>query len=348
MNSLDKMMSAIYGRCNNPPVVIPYLQYYFPRVINKITPFTEATLSYGSLEQITEAHSRLHRFFDCDWIRVWENPPLRKVKDSLTSASSRKSQKLTIRDVDSWPPPTPAEKLVEQGQYAVASELVRRLKKEKFIYGRVGTPYTSLYSQLRIEQVMIALREEPQRCKDMMEYYLQAQLEQVRAWAMVGVHGLWIGEWLCSADIISETDYLEFVYPMEKVLLDAVRAAGLIDIFHFCGDVLLRLKYIRQLKPTCFGVEEPKKGFDIDIGRIRIELGKDVCLLGNIDAYEVVEKGTPEKWVREVNRQIVSAGSDRFIISCGSPITSDTSPWRLRDFIQTAKRVRDSLKMIGK
>ena len=66
--------------------------------------------------------------------------------------------------------------------------------------------------------------------------------------------------------------------------------------------------------------------------------------MGNIDVYETVEKGSDEKWVCEVEKQIKSAGPDRFIISCGSPITPDTSPWRLRDFIQTAKCVRNSLE----
>ena len=329
MTSLDRMMAAIRGGCSKPPVVIPYLQYYFPLVIDKITPFTEADISHGSLEQIAEAHSRLHLFFDCDWIRVWENPPIKDGNEVSTSSKT----------------PTPAEELLERGRYAVASELVRRFGKEKFIYGRVGTPYTSFYGKLGIQEWLIALREEPERCRKIMEDSLQAQLEQVRAWAMVGVHGLWLGEWLCSADIISEAHYLELVYPTERVLLDAVRAAGLIDVFHVCGDVLPRLKHIRQLRPTCFGGEEPKKGFDIDVGKIRAELGKDVCLLGNIDVYEVVEKGTPEKWAEEVERQIRAAGPDRFIVSCGSPITPDTSPYRLRDFIRTAKCVRNSVDL---
>ena len=142
MTSLDRMMAAIRGGCSKPPVVIPYLQYYFPLVIDKITPFTEADLSSGSLEQIAEAHSSLHLFFDCDWIRVWENPPLRKVeRKNETSNSSRT--------------PAPAEELLERGRYAVASELVRRFGKEKFIYGRVGTPYTSFYGKLSIQQWLI-------------------------------------------------------------------------------------------------------------------------------------------------------------------------------------------------
>jgi uroporphyrinogen-III decarboxylase len=78
------------------------------------------------------------------------------------------------------------------------------------------------------------------------------------------------------------------------------------------------------------------------MGQVRAGLGNDVCLLGNIDVYDVVERGTPEEWAREVERQITGAGPERFIVSCGSPITFDTPPQQLRDFILTAKSVRSN------
>jgi uroporphyrinogen-III decarboxylase len=89
-------------------------------------------------------------------------------------------------------------------------------------------------------------------------------------------------------------------------------------------------------------VEEPKKGFDIQMGRVREELGPDVCLLGNVDVYDVVERGTPEVWATEIERQIRAAGPERFIVSCGSPITPHTPPEQLRAYIQVAQEVRDS------
>jgi uroporphyrinogen decarboxylase len=147
---------------------------------------------------------------------------------------------------------------------------------------------------------------------------------------------------MCSADMISERDYLEFIYPYDKIIIDAVREAGLVGIYHFCGDVVPRIKHIKTYPPTVLGVEESKKGFEIDVGRVREEAGPEICLLGNVDVYEIVEMGTPEVWANEVGRQIRAAGPNRFIVSCGSPITHDTPPEQLRDFIATAKQVRDN------
>ena len=317
MNSLDRFTAAIKGTCKNPPVVIPYLQYYFPEVVDQITPFSRKDLENGDLGVKVEAFSLLHQYFDCDWVRTTTDPP--------------------------WAMLQRTDRMLEDGVLDVAIELVRRFGKEKFIYGRVGIPYGALFGDFSdIAGAMIALKKEPERCKRIIEDAIPQRLEEIRAWSQTGVHGLWLGQWLCSNDMISEADYLNFVYPYDKIIVDAVHAAGLKSIFHFCGDIIPRLKHIKRMGPVIFGAEESKKGFEVDMVQVRAGLGNDICLLGNIDVYDVVERGTPEEWAREVERQITGAGTERFVVSCGSPITHDTPPQRLRDFVVTAQSVRDS------
>jgi len=329
MNSLERMLTAIKDSCRNPPIVIPYLQYYFPEVVDEVTTFTRADLEGGSFEQKADALSQLHEFFDCDWVRATTDPPW----------SGRLYREKTFEPP---PPVIQAEQLLADGIFDVAIELTRRFREEKFIYGRVGIPYGALFGDFSdIAGAMIALKTEPERCKKAMEDSIPQRLEEIRAWAEVGVHGLWLGQWLCSADMISEADYLKFVHPYDQIIIDAVHSAGLISIYHFCGDVIPRLKHIKKMKPIIFGVEESKKGFEVDIAQVRAGLGEGTCLLGNIDVYDVVERGSPEAWAREVERQIRAGGPEKFIVSCGSPITHDTPPQRLRDFIVTAKEVRD-------
>jgi hypothetical protein len=322
-------MAAIRGTCRKPPVVIPYLQYYFREVVDEVTPFTRKDLNEGSFDVKVEALSLLHTFVDCDWIRVTKDLPWTSQMTGMTRLKPAN-------------PPVHAERLLEDGLFDVAVELRRRFGEEKFVYGRVRLPYGELFGEFSdIEGTLIALKREPDRCKRIVERSIPQKLEEIRAWAEVGVHGLWLGQWLCSADILAEADYLEFVYPYDRIVVDAVRAAGLIPIHHFCGDVMPRLKYIKAIEPTVFGVEESKKGFQIDIGQVRAELGNDICLLGNVDTYAVVEKGSPDVWVREVERQFKCGGPEKFILSCGSPITFDTPAKRLREFVRTAKSIRD-------
>jgi hypothetical protein len=325
------MMKAIYDSCSSPPVVIPYLQYYFPEIVHQVTSFDQDDLQGGEFDVRVEARVQLHEYFDCDWVRV-------------TVDRERGREALGDRVFRPSGPPLPAEELLELGLYDVAAEVTRRLHDDRFVYGRVGIPYGALFADWSdIAGSFMALRRDPDWCKQVMDDALPQRLEEIRAWAEVGVDGIWLGQWMCSADILAESDYLEFVHPYDQTMIDAVHAAGMVSIYHFCGDAVPRVKHIKKSKPTVFGVEESKKGFDVDIGDVRAEYGPDVCLLGNIDVYHVVEMGTPEEWVAEVRRQISVAGPEKFIVSCGSPITHDTPPQQVREFVATAKRVRDTL-----
>jgi len=348
MTPLEKIMAAIYGRkVDRIPVVIPYLQYYLPYIIDKISSFTWVDLFQGGVEEQRRAIIKAYSFFGCDWVRVWPNLSVLnsgKHQDKVDKPSKKfpgwgttnPEKKLSIKEIEAK-----VEMFSPQtipSRYELARKVADELGKKVFIYGRVRTPYSSLYNYFTIEDGLVALHDEPELCKKILDKSLEQQLKEIREWATTGVHGLWLGEWLASADIISERDYLEFVFPYEKVLIEAVRSAGLIDIFHFTGEVIPRMKYIRKLKPRVFGIEEPKKGYDLDIGRIRKEIGQEVCLLGNMDVM-LVEKGSKDEWVFEIKRQIRDAGSKNFIVSCGSPITPDTSLARLKDFIEAVKFV---------
>jgi uroporphyrinogen-III decarboxylase len=325
--SRDTMMAAIGGSCQRPPVVIPYLQYYFPNVVDQLTSFTREDFLTGCSELKVEALLQLHAYFDCDWVRVTTDPVW--------------LPELYGREVLQDPTPTlSAEELWERGVFDVAKAIIQELGQEKFIYGRVGLPYGALFGDFTdIASVMIALKREPDRCKHIMEASIPQRLEEIKAWAEAGVDALWLGQWLCSADLISEANYLEFVYPYDHIVIDAVHDAGLLSIHHFCGDAIPRLQYLKTLQPKIFGVEESKKGFDVDIGQVRTGMGPEICLLGNVDVYGVLERGSPASWQQEVARQVTAAGPGRFIVSCGSPVTPDTPPQQLAEFVKTAREV---------
>ena len=330
MSPHNRITAAIQGSGKTPPVVIPYLDYYFPLVVDQVTPFSLEDLEDGELAVKADALCSLHDYFDCDWARLTTDPPM------YGSLAKERPYRRGARLLS-------AEQLLESGRYELARVLVERLGDDKFVYGRVRVPYGALFGDFSdMSNAMIALKREPERVLQIIEGIMPQILEEIKAWADTGVHSLWLGQWLCSADMISEADYLKFVYPYDQALIEAVKAAGMIPIYHFCGDAVPRLPHIVKSQPTIFGVEESKKGFDVEIGKIRAGMGKEVCLLGNVDVYDVVELGTPEAWAQEVERQVRAAGPERFIVSCGSPITPDTPPEQLLAFIQTAKQVCDS------
>jgi uroporphyrinogen-III decarboxylase len=61
-------------------------------------------------------------------------------------------------------------------------------------------------------------------------------------------------------------------------------------------------------------------------------------LLGNIDAYGMVEKAAEAELAAEVARQVAVAGSDgAFIVGVGSPLTLTTPPERVDLLVRCAR-----------
>ena len=98
-------------------------------------------------------------------------------------------------------------------------------------------------------------------------------------------------------------------------------------VYYYCGSVEGRLEYLAHLPADALAFEESKKGFTIDLGRIREALGSDRLLFGNTDAV-LLRDGSAAQIAAEVARQYAAAGP-RFVVSQGSPATLDTPPEKL-------------------
>jgi uroporphyrinogen-III decarboxylase len=201
---------------------------------------------------------------------------------------------------------------------------------ESFLYTGGSAPFWALYDLLGFEGMMTALHDAPKLVFEIMEVSLEATLEYAQAFKDAGGHGIRVEECLVSADMISPRMYERFVLPYEQRLFEQLRVMGLKSILYFCGDVIPRLPALVQLPIDALMVEESKKNFVIDIGQVRAAVGPGLCLLGNIDAYGMVEKATEAELAAEVARQIRVAGGDgAFIVGLGSPLTLTTPPERV-------------------
>jgi uroporphyrinogen-III decarboxylase len=83
--------------------------------------------------------------------------------------------------------------------------------------------------------------------------------------------------------------------------------------------------------------EEDRKGYGIDLAKVRRIVGSDRVLFGNIDAL-FLETASDRELLLEVRRQIAVGGpADRFVVSTGSPLTPRTTRERLRFFVESTR-----------
>ncbi|MFZ5917808.1 MAG: uroporphyrinogen decarboxylase family protein [Chloroflexota bacterium] len=226
-----------------------------------------------------------------------------------------------------------------RGDLRPVEAIVRQRGDAQFIYTGAAAPFWAPFDLIGFEGMMTSLHDAPERVFAMLDAHLASTLEYAQAFKDAGGHGVRVEECLASADMISPAMYERFALPYEEKLFGQLRRMGLKTILYFCGDVTPRLPALRGLPIDALMVEESKKTFVIDIGAVREAVGPDLCLLGNIDAYGMVEKATEAGLQAEVERQIRVAGADgAFIVGVGSPLTLNTPPERVVLLIRSARR----------
>lgn len=71
MTPLERIMATIHSKkVDRIPVVVPYIQYYLSYIIDKISSFSWADLSHGSIEKQKQIVIKTYNFFGYDWVRV--------------------------------------------------------------------------------------------------------------------------------------------------------------------------------------------------------------------------------------------------------------------------------------
>ena len=240
-------------------------------------------------------------------------------------------------EVEALVPVPTADELLSDGSLAVVRRLVEEMGKEVFVCGTMGTPFWRCYALLGFQGLMTVPYDNPNLFHCLLQRQTEALWALVRAFASVGVHGVFIEECLTSADLISPQIYERFVFPYDVAIMEEFRALGLPTIFYMCGDVVPRLPQLVELAPTALAVEESKKGFCIDLAGVAAVVGDRAALLGNLDATKIKDWDENEL-ARQVKAQMAAAEPARsFIVSMGSPFPLDTPRERVAAFIATAQ-----------
>jgi hypothetical protein len=85
-------------------------------------------------------------------------------------------------------------------------------------------------------------------------------------------------------------------------------AQGLSAIHYFCGDPSGKWDRILALGADALSLEESKKGFSIDIEEVVDRVDGRMCVLGNLDAITLLERGSDAELER-VRRYLAAARS---------------------------------------
>lgn len=207
---------------------------------------------------------------------------------------------------------------------------------EKFPYMYIPSPLWNCYTLWGVEGLMLGLIETPELIEHTCQRLLEQKLDQVEFARKANASGIWLEE--CFGDMINPEQYMKLNLPLVRTLTDAIRAAGMYMVYYFTGDPHERWDFLLGCGADALALEEGRKGFEIDIEDVAERVDGRMALLGNIDAYGVLERGTDEELRREIERQCRAGrrNKNRFVMSIGSPVTPATSLARVQRYCDLA------------
>jgi len=217
---------------------------------------------------------------------------------------------------------------VLRGQEYVHVQMLReKYGPEAVLLMNEGNPICEILDPagcVGFENGLIQLLEEPEKMAYLIDGAYKAILPRMEALKEVGADGYIGSETYCTRDVMSPRLWRELIFPAQQHFYQSIDKMGLIPIVYFLGDVLPIIDDLKQLGARGLMVEESKKTYDLDIGRIYDSLERQMCLFGNIDSVYTLQMGTPEDVRREAKRQLQTCNKGGFILSNGCPISFDT------------------------
>ena len=320
MNSLQRTRDFIEGlSVDRPP--------FHPILMRLAAKYARVRYKDFCLDSKTKCEVNLlcSKDFGYDWVNVMSDPYTEAsaygTKLSYPENNLPQVTELLIQDIDD----IDKLKVLKTNDHVRMITRVNEIREFRrtvgnthFICGWVEGPLAAYCDVRDVSAACLDMYENPEKLKTALNIMTESAIgfitEQVRA----GAHCVGIGDAVCS--LISPDLYLEFVFPLEKVLVDHAHSLNAMIKLHICGNTTGILN------------DMIKTGADIvDIDHLVTNMADFIPLFsarqvpsGNSNPVSVIRDGSKES-IKESVVECFRITNGRGIVSAGCEIPPDTS-----------------------
>lgn len=231
-----------------------------------------------------------------------------------------------IKTLDDFRKYTPPD-LHAPGRYDGLERIVKRYKGKLAIGVHLNDVFSIPRYLAGFETLMMAMVEEPQLVRGLVELSVEANLEMAAEVARRGADFIFTGDDYASTErpFMSPRMFRDFFAPGLKRVIDGFHQVGLPVIKHTDGNILPILDMILESDIDCLDPIDPIAG--LDIGQMKQQCGDRVALKGNVDCAHTLTFGT-EKQVVEETKEVIrkAAEGGGLILSSSNSIHSAVKP----------------------
>jgi uroporphyrinogen decarboxylase len=196
-----------------------------------------------------------------------------------------------------------------------------------FVFALLDGIFQGLGSLFSFPQFLMGTVTEAHILSELAGRYGEFLLALAKRCLAAGAHGIMIGDDLAyKRGLLVSLQTLEQVFfPVYGKLLKELKPFGKPVFLHCDGNIQFLLPAIKNLGFDGIHSLEPAAG--MELGRIKKEVGGQLCLMGNMDPALLVQ-GKPGEVREQVQRVLKEAAAERggFILSTASGMLTDDMP----------------------
>jgi len=227
----------------------------------------------------------------------------------------------------------------DEEPHRLAERLMETYGRTHFPVTRLTPPLAGIFYLFGYETTMMMIAARPDLIDHACSRLCERNQDDLSKAADIGAAGIWIEDTF--TDMIRPDDFERFNAKYLRKTAEAIQLLNMKSIYYFCGNPEGKWTSILTLGTDALAFEESKKGFTIDMESVAERVAGKYTLFGNLDALDVLPGASPDRLEEEIIKQIRAGrqNANRFIISIGSPVTPDTPAWRVRKYVDLARRL---------
>jgi uroporphyrinogen decarboxylase len=214
----------------------------------------------------------------------------------------------------------------------VVGHLKKLVQNEVPVIGYVQGPFRHAAMLRGTESLLKEFRKDKDKCHELLEIATDSLIIYGSALVNAGADLIMIAEPYLGRDVMPKSMAVDLA-PYFTRLSKTLRKTGAKIFLHLCGDFNDMFDTIKEM--GMHGVSLDEKN---DLAKARQTMGKEICLIGNVNPSETLVFGTPEKVAAESKKSIEAAGKEgAFILASGCMVPEVAPKENLEAMVRVGK-----------
>ncbi len=209
--------------------------------------------------------------------------------------------------------------------FGAFDRVVAAVGDEYSVHGEVRSPFDHFVNLIGMQEALIALLDDPERCCAVLEKTTEWSIALAVAQVRRGAHAIKVSSPFAGGSFLSREMYIEFIQPYESRLAKAVRAEGGHIYTHTCGMIGDRLDLLCEAGVSGIECLDPPPLGNVEIEDAVAALTGKIFIKGNIDPVNTLLRGDANTVRTDVTRILEAARQmEGFILASACSVAPPT------------------------